>query len=171
MAKGDTLFVLDPLGSTPTGVNFPSYGVISDGSTPSITFPVLKYIAASDQHMDWHLTMPAHYARGGFLISWKGSTDNTSIGTLILAVRCLVVSDGLTLTDDKGIDGLVSTDITDTPPTTPQDKINYSTTGVMSHTNAGSPLAGNRLVIRVSRDTTDTNTGVLQLNEVLIVEN
>ncbi len=69
MAAGDTLFILDPSGSTPPGVNFTSYGTISDGSTPSITFPILKYIAASDQHMDWHLTMPAHYARGGFLIS------------------------------------------------------------------------------------------------------
>jgi len=75
------------------------------------------------------------------------------------------------MTGDLGIDNATEVAITDTPPATPINKLNQSTTGVLSHANAGSPSAGDYLIIRASRDVaTDTNTGDLQLSEILALE-
>jgi hypothetical protein len=72
---------------------------------------------------------------------------------------------------DFQIDTATETPVTDTPPTTPQWKINYSTTNTMTHSNAGSPSAGDFIIIRATRDTaTDTNTGNLLLQSILVTE-
>ena len=67
-------------------------------------------------------------------------------------------------------DAATATAVTDTPPTTPINKLNYSDPQTMTHGNAGSPSVGDRLIIRASRDIADTNTGDLQLAEILILE-
>ena len=144
---------------------------IEDASTPTTFIPVLDFDATTQEYADWHVTCPSNYDGGGFTISWKGGTDNTSTGTFELEIRCINVADATILTGDLGIDGATATAITDTPPATPQDKLNYSTTGTMTHANAGSPSAGDYLIFRASRDVlTDTNTGDLQLAEILILE-
>ncbi len=171
MASGNTLFVLGPAGSTPPATLFATVDTIVDGSSPKTIIEVLDFDPTTAEHMDWHLTVPATYAGGGFTISWKGGTDNTSVGTLELEVRSLKVGDATILTGDLGIDGQTPATITDTPPATPINKLNYSATTTLSHANAGSPSAGDKLIIRATRDTaTDTNTGDLQLAEILILE-
>ena len=131
---------------------------------------VLDFDATTAEFMDWFTTVPSHYDGGGFTISWKGGTDNTSVGTLIVETRMVVIADGTILTGDLGLDAATAVSITDTPPTTPINKMNQSATGALSHANAGSPSPGDRVGIRVTRTTASTNTGDLQLNEVLILE-
>lgn len=171
MATGDTIFVLDPMSNRPPGTLFATLDVIEDGSTPTIITPVLDFDPTTAEYAYWHGTIPAHYDGGGFTISWKGGTDNTSVGTFEIEIRMLPIADGDILTADLGLDGQTPVAITDTPPATPINKLNYSTTGTLSHANAGSPSAGDRVVIAAKRDTaTDTNTGDLQLAEILILE-
>ena len=171
MATGDILFILRPQSSIAPSANAATLDTIADASTPTTFIPVLDFDPSTDEHRDWHVTVPSQYSGRGFTISWKGGTDNTSVGTFELEIRCVKVKDAGVMTADLGIDAATEVAITDTPPATPQDKLNYSTTGALDHANAGSPSAGDYLVIRATRDTaTDTNTGDLQLAEILIVE-
>jgi len=170
MASGDTLFILRPQGSVPTGTIYATPDFVPDASTPTTQIPVLDFDYQTAEHADWHVTVPSSYGGGGFTVSWKGGTDNTSVGTLILAIRSVKVADATIMTGDLGIDGATPVSITDTPPATPINKLNYSTTGTLSHANAGSPSVGDKLIIRASRDVSDTNTGDLQLEEILIKE-
>ena len=170
MATTDTLFILTPQGSIPPSANYATLDTVADASTPTTFTTVLDFDAAVDEHADWHVTVPSHYDGGGFTISWKGGTDNTSTAALIMEVRCKNLADGTILTSDFGIDLATAAAMSDTPPTTPINKMNYSATAVLSHANAGSPSAGDRLVIRATRDATDGNTGDLQLAEILILE-
>ena len=170
MASGNSIFILRPQGSIGTATAAATPDVIVDTGTPVTYTPVLDFDTTTAEHRDWHVTVPSQYAGGGFTISWKGGTDNTNVGTFILAVRCINVADATIMTGDLGVDAATATTITDTPPTTPINKLNYSTTGTMTHSNAGSPAVGDYLVIRASRDISDTNTGDLQLAEILILE-
>ncbi len=172
MASGDTIFILRPHGYVPPAANYATFDIIADASTPAASIPVLDFDAgATHEHADWFVTVPSQYDGGGFTVSWKGGTDNTSTGTLELEVRILNVADATILTGDLGIDTQTAASMSDTPPATPQNKLNYSGTDTITHANAGSPSAGDFLIIRATRDTTtDTNTGDLQLAEILITE-
>jgi len=171
MATTDTMWVLSPQDSSPPATLFATLDTIADASTPVATILVLDFDASTAEFMDWFVSVPSNYDGGGFTISWKGGTDNTSTGTLELEVRIVNIGDATILTGDLGLDAATEATITDTPPATPQDKLNYSGTATLSHANAGSPSVGDRLGIRVKRDTaTDTNTGDLQLAEILILE-
>lgn len=171
MATTNTIFVLRPQGSVPPSANFATLDTVAETSTPGSFFPVLDFDASTDEFIDWHLTIPSHYGGGGFTISWKGGTDNTSVGTLELEISMVVVADATIMTADQGLDTATPVTITDTPPTTPINKLNYSSTVELSHVNAGSPSVGNYVIVRAQRDTgTDTNTGDLQLAEILILE-
>ena len=170
MASGDTLFILTPDNSTPPATLYATRDWIADTSTPVANIPVLDFDTTTAEWAHWFLTMPSHYGGGGLTISWKGGTDNTSVGTFILDMRMVVIADATILTGDLTVDG-AHTSISDTPPTTPINKMNQSTTGVITHANAGSPSAGDRLIFSAVRDVaTDTNTGDLQLLEILILE-
>ena len=170
MASGDTLFILEPANMKPPATLYATLDTIADTSTPAASIPVLDFDATTAEWGHWFLTMPSYYDGGGLTISWKGGTDNTSVGTLILDMRMITIADATILTGDLTMDG-THTSITDTPPSTPINKLNYSPTGVITHSNAGSPAVGNRLGFSCVRDVaTDTNTGDLQLAEILILE-
>jgi hypothetical protein len=171
MASGNTIFILDPKGSIAPTTLFATPDTIPDTSSPATDTPVLDFDPSTSEHADWHVTVPSHYNGGGFTISWKGGTDIDNTGTFELEIRIINVADATILTGDLGIDGATEVSITDTPPATPINKLNYSTTGTLSHADAGNPAIGDRLIIRATRDTaTDTNTGDLQLAEILILE-
>ena len=171
MASGDTIFVLEPLGMTAPATLFATPDTVSDGSTPSGTLWVLDFDPTTAEFADWFFTVPSNYAGGGFTFSWKGGTDNTSVGTLEIELRMVVIADATILTGDLGLDAATAVTVTDTPPATPINKMNQSTTANLSHANAGSPSAGDRVGIRIKRDTaTDTNTGDLQFLEGLLLE-
>lgn len=171
MATTDTMFVLEPIGSVPPASLFATLDTIPDASTPFTTIPVLDFDTTTAEHMDWHRTIPGNYDGGGFTISWKGGTDTDNTGTFIIEVRMIVIADATILTGDLAIDGATAASMTDTPPATPINKMNQSGTATLSHANAGSPSAGDRVIIRATRVTgTDTNTGDLQLQEILMLE-
>ena len=171
MATTDTIFILTPAGSSPPATLFATLDTIADTSTPAATIQVLDFDTTTAEFMDWWVTCPSHYDGGGFTLSWKGGTDMDDVGTFELEVLMQVIADATILTGDLGLDTGTGATITDTPPTTPINKMNQSTTDTISHANAGSPSAGDLMAIRVKRDTaTDTNTGDLQLQEILILE-
>ena len=170
MASGDTLFALGARDSLAPSANFATPDIVADASTPNINIPVLDFDATTSEHADWFVTIPSRYGGGGFTCSWKGGTDTTSVGTFILEIRMLKIADGDIMTSDLGIDGQTAVSITDTPPATPINKLNYSTTGTLSHANADSPAAGDKMVIRATRDVSDNNASDLQLSDILILE-
>jgi hypothetical protein len=75
------------------------------------------------------------------------------------------------LTGDLGIDTKTAVSIQDTPPATPTNKLSYSTTGALAKASFGSAVAGDRIVIRCTRDVSAaTNTDDLQLVEIYVTE-
>ena len=169
MASGNTIWVLEPEGSKPPLTLFAIPDTIADASTPQASILVLDFPLTPAKFMDWFETVPGHYAGGGFTISFKGGTDNTSVLDFTVEVRIVKLADAVILTGDLGLDAATPVTLTDTPPATPINKLNYSATGVLTHANAGSPAVGDRMGIRVKRNATG-NTGDLQLAEVLILE-
>jgi len=165
------MWMLHPMSYSPPATIFATLDTVPDASTPNASIPVLDFDPTTAEWAHWFVTCPSHYDGGGFTISWKGGTDNTSVGTLELEFGMIVLADAVILTGDLGIDAATRTGISDTPPATPINKMNVSGTGVITDGNAGSPSPGDRMVIVATRDVaTDTNTGDLQLLEVLILE-
>jgi len=170
MATTDTLIILTPAMMSPPATLFATLDTIADTSTPAANTLVLDFDTTTAEWGHWFWTMPSHYGGGGLTISWKGGTDTDNTGTLILDMRSIVIADATILTGDLTMDG-AHTSISDTPPATPINKMNQSTTGTITHANAGSPSAGDRMGFSAVRDVaTDTNTGDLQLLEILILE-
>ena len=172
MASGDTLFILGPLGSSAPGATFATLDTVADASTPTGVIPVLDFDGSADEHADWYLTIPSHYSdTTGFTFSYKYAVDGTDVDIVDMEFRVLHVDDLDILTADLGIDTQTAVSIQDTPATTPINKMNYSTTGTLAKTNFGDAVAGDRIVIRATRDiSAATNTDDLQLQDILILE-
>jgi hypothetical protein len=151
--------------------NYATHDIVQDASTPPIDIPVLDFDGAADEHADFHLTIPSHYSETtGFTFSYKYAMDGTDGDAVELEFRALKIVDQTVLTGDLGIDTQTATTITDDPDATADD-LNYSTTGTMAKANFGSAVAGDRIVIRVTRDVSfATNTDDLQLMEVYVTE-
>jgi len=171
MATTNTLFTLTPQGGIAPATLFATLDTISDASTPVGNILVLDFDPTTQEYMYWFYTCPSHYDGGGFTFSWKGGTDNTSTGTLEIELGSIVIADATILTGDLGLDAATRTGVIDTPPSTPINKMNQSGTGTITHSNAGSPSPGDWMGFIGTRDVgTDTNTGDLQLLEILILE-
>lgn len=172
MASGDTLFVLDPLGGTPPATLYATLDTIADTSTPAMPIPVLDYAGATaDEHMDWWLTVPSHYAgTTGFTFSCKYAGAGTDGSEVQWEFRVLKLADSDDLSSDLGIDTQTAVTIEDTPIATADD-LNVTSTVAMAKATAGTPVAGDRIVIRVSRDYDHAaNADDMQLLEVLVTE-
>lgn len=68
MASGDSLFELRPQSAAPPGASSAQHDTVAGASTPAETLPVVAFDAASDEYMDWYLTMPAHYSGAGMTV-------------------------------------------------------------------------------------------------------
>ena len=153
MASGDTLFILDPLGSSPPATLYATIDTISDASTPLMVIPVLDFDGVTSEHADWYLTIPSHYAGiTGFTFSYKYATDGSDADLVDIEFRVLKLADLDILTGDLGIDTQTAVSIQDTPPATPTNKLSVSTTGALAKANFGSAVAGDRIIIRATRD-------------------
>jgi len=152
MASGDTLFVLTALSSIPTGTLYATQDVIVDASTPTSVTPCLDYDgSAQDEHAEWMVVVPANYAGGGFTVNIGYAMSGTDADPVQFEVRMLDVVDLDDLDTDLGMDTQTATDITDTPTGT-AGALMVTTTGAVTHSNAGSPAAGTLMKIRISRD-------------------
>lgn len=171
MASGDTIFILEPGSASLPTTLFAVPAFVQDASTPNALIEVLRFDPTTAWWANWFFVCPSQYDGGGFTFEWQGGTDNTSTGTLEIELGIVKIADATILTGDLGLDASTRTGISDTPPATPQDKLNYSTTGTITHSNAGSPTEGDLLGFAVTRDVaTDTNSGFLQLAKIIIRE-
>lgn len=151
MASGNTMFVLSPRDSIPTTTVYATQDTIEDGSTVKGIIPVLDFAGATaDEHAEWDVVVPSNYAGGGLTFEIQYAMAGT-VGT---AVQFEVRTDKMVATDAIGshnLQGQTATDITDTPNGT-ANVVDVTPTGAITHSNAGSPAAGDYLRIRVSRD-------------------
>jgi hypothetical protein len=171
MASGDTLFVLEPESSRPPTANFATLDTIPDTSTPPMDIPVLDFDGGANEHADWYVTIPNHYAGDtGFTFSYKYAMDGTDGDIVELEFRVLSIPDQTVLTGDLGMDGQTPVAITDDPDATADD-LNYSTTGTLAKALFSSVGADARICIRATRDITiAANANDLQLLEILVKE-
>ena len=171
MASGDTLFILEPQGSSPPSANFATPDTVADASTPNMLIPVLDFDGGTNEHIDWFVTIPSNYAgTTGFRFSYKFAMDGTDGDIVEIELRVLHIDDQTVLTGDLGIDTQTPVTITDDPDATADD-FNYSTTGDLAKASFGSAVAGDRLCIRATRDiTVAANANDLQLAEILVKE-
>ncbi len=173
MASGDSLFILGPLGASPPSANFATPDTIADASTPTLIIPVLDFDGGTNEHMDWFLTVPSQYAgTTGFTFSYKYAMDGTDVDLVDMEFRVIDLADTDILTADLGIDTQTAVSIQDTPvATVTAHKLAYSPTGALAKANMGDPSAGDRIVIRATRDTTAAaNADDLQLLEIYVTE-
>ena len=172
MASGDTLFSLLPHGSVPTPTIYATLDTVADISTPPVTFPCLDFDGSADEHADWHVQIPSHYAgTTGFTFSYKYAVDGTDVDIVEMEFRVLNLSDLDVLSNDLGMDTRTPVTIQDTPAATPTNKLNVSTTGALAKASFSSAVAGDYIVIRATRDVSAaTNTDDLQLLSILVTE-
>lgn len=114
--------------------------------------------------------MPKQYAGGGLDFVVDYSTDGTSVGAVQWEISVEVVQDD----DDQdagGQDFGTLTDITDTPATATANFNNRTAAGSVSHANCGSPVEGDRMRVKITRDHDHaTNTDDGQLHTVYVTE-
>lgn len=171
MASGNTLWVLTPLNCTPPSANVATHDTVSDASTPNIIIPVLDFDGATDEFMNWIVTVPSQYGETtGLTFSYKYAMDGTDGDIIELEFRALHIDDQTVLTGDLGLDGQTPTTIADDPDATAND-FNYSTTGTMAKANFGSASPSDLLCIQAMRDiSVAANANDLQLVEIYVKE-
>jgi len=151
MASGDTLFELFPLGSIPTTTAAATIDFISDGSTVVGQIPVLDFAGATaDEHAEWVVLVPSHYAGGGLTFEIRYAPAGTVTNAVQFELRADKIVDDELITGHD-LQGQTATDITDTPNGTAND-LHVTSTGAITHSNAGSPAVSDLLRIRLSRD-------------------
>ena len=170
MATTDTLFILTPQGGVPPATLFATLDTITELSTPNAIISVLDFDGSADEHRDWWVTVPSHYAGGGFTFSYKYAMSGTDGSAVEMEFRVMKLQDSDDLSSDLNIDGQTEAALADTPIATADD-LNLTATVELSHANADSPAVGDRIVIRATRDISPaTNTDDLQLLEILVLE-
>ena len=172
MASGDTLFILTPQSYTPPATLYATLDTIADGSTPAMSIPVLDFDGGSqNESADWYVTVPSHYAGGGFTFSYAYAMSDT-VGTAVeIEFRVFPFADASSiLTADLGMDGRTAVNVVDDPSAN-ANEFNLTTTGNLSHGDAGSPAVGAFVVIRATRDYDHAaNANDLQLLAVHVKE-
>ena len=173
MASGDTLFILTPQAYTPPASNYATLDTVADASTPNMSIPVLDFDGSADESADWYVTVPSHYAGGGFTFSYTYAMSSTSGSHTAIEIefRIFTFADASSiLTADLGMDGRTAVNIADDPSAN-ANEFNITTTGNLSHGNAGSPAVGAFIIIRATRDVSyASNTNDLQLLAVHVKE-
>ena len=171
MASGDTLFILTPQAYTPPATLYATLDTIADGSTPAMSIPVLDFDGSADESADWYVTVPSHYAGGGFTFSYTYAMSSTDGDAVEVEFRAFTFADASSiLTADLGMDGRTAVNVADDPSAN-ANEFNITTTGNLSHGNAGSPAVGAFVVIRDTRDYDHaSNANDLQLLAVHVKE-
>ncbi len=171
MASGDTLFILTPQAYTPPASNYATLDTVADASTPNMSIPVLDFDGSADESADWYVTVPSHYAGGGFTFSYTYAMSSTDGDAVEIEFRAFPFADASSiLTADLGMDGRTAVNVADDPSDN-DNEFNITTTGNLSHSNAGSPAVGAFMIIRATRDVSyASNTNDLQLLAVHVKE-
>ena len=171
MASGDTLFILTPQAYTPPAANYATLDTVADGSTPAMSIPVLDFDGSADESADWYVTVPSHYAGGGLTFSYAYAMSSTDGDAVEIEFRAFPFADASSiLTADLGMDGRTAVNVADDPSAN-ANEFNITTTGNLSHSDAGSPAVGAFIIIRATRDYDHaSNANDLQLLAVHVKE-
>ena len=171
MASGDTLFILTPQAYTPPGTNNATLDTVADTSTPAMSIPVLDFDGSANEAADWYVTVPSHYAGGGLTFSYAYAMSSTDGDAVEIEFRAFPFADASSiLTADLGMDGRTAVNVADDPSAN-ANEFNITTTGNLSHGNAGSPAVGAFIIIRATRDFDHaSNANDLQLLAVHVKE-
>ena len=172
MASGDTLFILTPQAYTPPATLYATLDTVAAGSTPAMSIPVLDFDGGSqDESADWYVTVPSHYAGGGFTFSYAYAMSSTDGDAVEIEFRAFPFADASSiLTADLGMDGRTAVNVVDDPSAN-ANEFNITTTGNLSHSDAGSPAVGAFMIIRATRDFNHAaNANDLQLLAVHVKE-
>ena len=176
MASGDTLFILTPQAYTPPATLYATLDTIADGSTPAMSIPVLDFDGGSqNESADWYVTVPSHYAGGGFTFSYAYAMSSTDGDAVEIEFRVLTLADASSiLTADLRIDDhptLTNVVSLADDPSANANEFNITTTVNLTHSNAGSPAVGAFIIIRATRDYDHaSNANDLQLLAVHVKE-
>ena len=171
MATTDTIFPLSAQGNVPTDTVYATLDTITDAAAagPKSITVVLRFDGATTQYAEWRQQVPSHYDGGGFTWSYKGGTDGTATAAVQMDLAIKKIADGTALDSDLNMDGQTVAAVDDAQPAT-DFSLEYSSTQTLSHANAGSPAVGDYVIIRLSRDTADSNTDDMLISKVLILE-
>ena len=171
MASGDTLFILTPQAYTPPGTNYATLDTVADGSAPAMSIPVLDFDGSANESADWYVTVPSHYAGGGFTFSYAYAMSSTDGDAVEIEFRAFPFADASSiLPADLGMDGRTAVNVVDDPSAN-ANEFNITTTGNLSHSDAGSPAVGAFIIIRATRDYDHaSNANDLQLLAVHVKE-
>lgn len=171
MASGNMMAELDAVGSLQTTTLYATRDYVADASTPAGVSACLDYDgSAQDEHAEWQFDLPDTYSGGGFDLIIKYACDGTATGAVQFEVRAIKLVDTSDLDSDLGMDTATATDITDTPTGT-ANAMMVTAAGSITHANAGSPSAGDRMRVRVTRDYDHAaNTDDAQLVAVYVKE-
>lgn len=173
MASGDTLFVLTAQNAVPPATLGATFDFITEASTPNATIPVLDFDGAADEYADWHLVVPSHYSgTTGFTFEFMYAMTGTDADLIDLEFSCAKIVDTEIATADQGLDTATPVSIQDTPvATVTANKVAISETGALAKADAGTPVAGDYIIIRCQRDiTAATNADDLQLIAVYVTD-
>ena len=171
MASGATLFILPPQSYTPPAANYATLDTVADGSTPAMSIPVLDFDGSANESADWYVTVPSHYAGGGLTFSYAYAMSSTDGDAVEIEFRAFPFADASSiLTADLGMDGRTAVNVADDPSDN-ANEFNITTTGNLSHSDAGSPAVGAFIIIRATRDYDHAaNANDLQLLAVHVKE-
>ena len=142
-----------------------------------MSIPVLDFDGSANESADWYVTVPSHYAGGGFTFSYAYAMSATigSHTAIEIEFRVLTLADASSiLTADLRIDDhptLTNVVSLADDPSANANEFNITTTVNLTHGNAGSPAVGAFMIIRATRDYDHTSNGNdLQLLAVHVKE-
>ena len=160
MASGDSLYLFDPLSNRPPELNFASVDLRSG-------FMVLDFDDSVNESAQFLAVLPSHYQGGQIkaYVTWTTTSATTGSAKLQVDVTQLTLGDNL--------DTLPSVDdsevLTLPAPTTNGDLVVTQSAAL----TAGTAVAGNHLLVGVTRlatDVGDTLTGDIELLNVELHE-
>jgi hypothetical protein len=168
MASGNTLFIFLPEDNIPPTTAFATYDTFAaaTGIRSCLDFDG----AAANETAIFQGVWPSHYAGGGINVVIHYSTSGTDAQAVQFEVSCEVIQDG----DDQdagGQDFGTLTDITDTPSVNTANFVNVTAAGAITHANCGSPAAGDRMRLKITRDFDhEANTDDVQFHAAVVTE-
>lgn len=142
MASGDTLVTLVPQANEPTSANFATLDTRN-------LHPVLDFDAATNESGVFSWIVPRHYAGGGFTVYLHYSMETAITLTIDWDISMERIGDQQQDIDADNFGTITSIDNTTIPGMSGLvDIVN----GVISHVNAGSPVVGDGMRLKITRD-------------------
>lgn len=152
MASGDTLIVFTALHNIPPGSRFATIDIFSDGSTPTLTHPVLDFDpGGTTEFADFIGVMPRHYGGGGVTVTIGFSSDATT-GNVKWDAFFKSVSDDSDDLDSKAFAAANSVTIA---TANVAGEVKYASITFTDGADMDSIAVGEMFILRIERDSAD----------------